>query len=298
MAKKSKLKSLDATPVRHRRTAVTSGDMSPNLDMPRAGDMSPAEDMATSNAARDADQTKAEELWRQAPTYPASGLLDIALAHLGETYVLGARAPMANVGWKGPWDCAEFVSWCHYQYAKILFGTRPTNDPMRADAYTGYWADQATIMRCAIPWEEAASIPGAVILRKPATGINGHIVFSDGLGGTIEAHSARRGVTRAQVSGRRWDCGILVPGIEYFRADTALPIQQPPTFVLRVTEPLMQGPNVTKVQTRLQALGFPVGAIDGKYGPQTAYAVELFQAAEGLVADGEVGDETRKALFG
>ena len=35
---------------------------------------------------------------------------------------------------------------------------------------------------------------------------------------------------------------------------------------------------------------------DGIYGPQTAHAVQQFQNAKGLVADGEVGPATFKAL--
>lgn len=302
MVKKNKMKSDDVAPARRRRMVEEDGDMGPAKDMLLAGDMKSADDMDSAQdmgriIARDAGHAQVVRSWPQVSACSAGDLLEVARKHIGEAYVLGARAPMANSGWKGPWDCAEFVSWCHYQYARILFGTRPRDDPMRADAYTGYWAEQAMATRCTIPWEEAASIPGAVLLRKPAAGINGHIVFADGSGGTVEAHSARRGVTQDKISGRRWDYGILVPGIEYFRADTALAEVRTPAFVLRVTRPLMRGPNIEEVQTRLEGLGYPVGAIDGKYGPQTAYAVELFQAAKGLVADGEVGDETRKALF-
>jgi N-acetylmuramoyl-L-alanine amidase len=39
--------------------------------------------------------------------------------HLGEPYILGARAPLANVKWSGPWDCVEPVSWCVYQATRI-----------------------------------------------------------------------------------------------------------------------------------------------------------------------------------
>ena len=71
--------------------------------------------------------------------------LNLGLNHIGEQYVLGARAPMGNANWRGPWDCAEFASWYVFQAPGILFGTQPQNDPVLADAYTGFWGDQAQI---------------------------------------------------------------------------------------------------------------------------------------------------------
>ena len=223
-------------------------------------------------------------------------LLRIARMHIGERYVLGARAPMANAGWSGPWDCAEFVSWCVFQASGILYGTRPRNDPMLADAFTGFWADQAQAGRHTIEVQEAAAIRGAAVLRKPASGLIGHIVLSDGKGGTVEAHSSMRGVIAGSLSARRWDCGILVPGIRYFRSEQTPQLDAPQGGILRLTMPLMRGPRIRALQARLRQLGFAAGAADGVYGPQTAHAVKLFQASKGLVADGEAGPATRAAL--
>lgn len=222
-------------------------------------------------------------------------VLAVARQHLGEAYVLGARAPMANPAWVGPWDCAEFVSWCVYRASKILFGTEPRHDPMLADAYTGYWFEQARAGGNMIDWREAAGIAGAAILRRPVGQQIGHIVLSDGRGGTIEAHSALFGVIAGSLSNRRWDCGILVPGIRYLRNE-ASPQVSAATDVVRLTQPLTQGDGIRVIQQRLAALGFMTGSIDGIFGPQTAHAVRSFQARQGLVADGEVGPLTRKAL--
>jgi hypothetical protein len=223
-------------------------------------------------------------------------ILRTAEAHLDEPYILGARAPMGNAKWKGPWDCAEFVSWCVFQTTGILFGTQPRSDAVLADAFTGFWFDQAREANATIPIETAVGIVGAILLRAPAPQAIGHIAFSDGTGGTVEAFNKNRGVIRSKAGGRRWDVGVLVPGVSYFQSDTPVLIEPPPSQVLRVTQPLMRGPLVRKVQRALADAGFNPGKVDGVYGPQVAHAVRDFQSTRDLVADGEVGPATLKAL--
>ncbi len=55
---------------------------------------------------------------------------------------------------------------------------------------------------------------------------------------------------------------------------------------------------VRGLQLRLRRLGFRPGPIDGLFGPLTQGAVERFQVARGLLADGVVGPHTRKPLVG
>ena len=88
---------------------------------------------------------------------------------------------------------------------------------------------------------------------------------------------------------------MLVPGIRYMRREAPLRLVGA-SGLIRLTQPLTRGDAVRAVQQRLIALGFMAGAIDDIYGPQTAHAVRAFQASEGLVADGEIGALTRKAL--
>lgn len=222
-------------------------------------------------------------------------IIRTAEAHLREPYILGARAPMGNSKWAGPWDCAEFVSWCVFQTTGILFGTKPRTDPVLADAFTGFWFDQARDEQAGIEIEAAVGIVGAVLLRAPTSQAIGHIAFSDGAGGTIEAFNKKHGVIRSKATGRRWDIGVLVPGVSYFQSDEPVPFE-PPVGVLRLTQPLTRGPLVKKVQRALIAAGFSPGKADGVYGPQTAHAVRDFQSTRDLVADGEVGSATLKAL--
>lgn len=223
-------------------------------------------------------------------------ILALARKHIGEPYVLGARAPMANADWKGPWDCAEFASWCLHQATDILFGVEPRHDPILADAYTGYWDRQARSSNAIIPVAQAANIAGAFILRIPSSGRTGHIVISDGQGGTVEAHSSNDGVIAGTLNERRWDYGILVPGIRYLTAASPVEISPPPPGILRFTQPMMHGKEVEKLQRKLARIGYNPGKIDGIFGLQTEAALAKFQEQLGLLVDGELGPISRKAL--
>src|SRR6185369_10371990 len=155
----------------------------------------------------------------------AQDIFDLAIRHVGEPYILGARAPMANAAWKGPWDCAEFASWCLFQATGVLFGVMPRNNPVTADAFSGFWIDQAIEANAVVPVELAARTVGAFVVRKPAPGKIGHIVFSDGRGGTVEAHGRADGVIRSTLANRRWDIGVIVPGVVAHAAPDLPPIK-------------------------------------------------------------------------
>jgi len=226
----------------------------------------------------------------------ARRLLQIARAHVGERYEFGAKVPKGNPEWHGPWDCAEFTSWCVYQATQKLFGCRPKNGhPDQVDAYTGWWAEDARKVGNEIAVSVAAATPGAFLLRVPEAGVNGHVVICAGDGKTVEAHSTKRGVIEGSVEGRRWTTGVLVPGITVSEPEAPEPPKRP-GFVLRVKTPRMKGEIVREVQRRLTKLGYSPGPIDGIYGGQTAAAVQAFQMAKRMLVDGEVGSATAKAL--
>jgi N-acetylmuramoyl-L-alanine amidase len=222
-------------------------------------------------------------------------IVKVALKHVGERYVFGSLAPMSNASWKGPWDCAEFASWCLFQSTGTLFGCRPRGAaPDTVDAYTGFWGEDAKKQKCVVPVDVAAATPGAFVLRLPQPGATGHIVISTGDGRTVEAMDHIHGVTRSTLHQRRWDLGIRAPGLASGNCDP-VPVTKSGTIV-RAGGASVPGTLVKAIQRALKALGLSPGPIDGVYGPQTVAAVRAFQVDKGLVPDGEVGPKTARAL--
>jgi len=226
-------------------------------------------------------------------------ILSIAQKHIGEIYQQGQPAPKDHPNYDGPWDCSEFASFCLYQASEILYGCENNSvHPSRADSYTGYWKRDANVLGTKIGVSEAASIPGAFILREPPdAGKQGHIAISDGAGGTVEAHSRQRGVDRFSIDGRRWSYGILVPQVQYETAAAhAYHVWHGPGFVVRTKDSPMKGKLIRKIQQSLKALGYNPGKIDGIYNRHTEAAVRAFQYRNDIAIDGEVGRDTAALL--
>jgi N-acetylmuramoyl-L-alanine amidase len=209
--------------------------------------------------------------------------------HVGEPYLLGALVHKDDAHYKGPWDCAEFVSWLYYQTFGILYG----GDTV--DSYSAYWNRDANNLGQIITIEEAKSTPGAAILRLAGNGEVGHIVVSDGNGGTVEAHSKDDGIINSVVDGRRWDMGVLVPGVTY-KPNPILPFRPPTIIIYRLTTPNMVSPEIGKIQAALNKRGFDTEGVDNIYGEHTFNAVKQFQYSVGLNPDGEVSALTAAEL--
>jgi lysozyme family protein len=226
-----------------------------------------------------------------------------AKAHLGEKYVLGAHAPLQNAKWQGPWDCAEYCSWLTYQTFGIIYGCGTTTLE-GADPYSGFWADDANSRGVKVSVAQAAATPGAFLIRLPVTKpqkLIGHVAIAIGDGQVYEAAGAQLGVRIGPIAGRRWDMGVLLPGVDYGNAPAPAPGVAPPggtslPLILRQQATPAFDDHVVELQAALQSRNFDPGHIDGQFGPATQAAVYGFQIAEGLVPDGEVGPQTGAAL--
>jgi len=221
-------------------------------------------------------------------------LFEKALTYKGLGYVLGVLVPKDNENYRGNFDCAEFASYVLYQVTGIPYGwANDKGSPHSADAYTGFFARDAEQLGIKISIDEAIHTPGAYLLRIGGDGLIGHIVFSDGKGGTMEANSTKYGLIQSTALGRRWSIGIKVPGVQYTTNEITQSHEQP--NIVYVTSPLMSGNEVVKIQQALLNKGYHI-IVDGKYGPATSAIVKTFQIAHQLVADGEVGSQTAAAL--
>lgn len=83
-------------------------------------------------------------------------------------------------------------------------------------------------------------------------------------------------------------------------ARTQAAVSAPAVAVETKTETIagasLEKPTTQEIQTALKNAGYYTGAIDGKKGPMTKKAIENFQKANNLKADGKVGPKTWDAL--
>lgn len=225
-------------------------------------------------------------------------IYDLGVTRVGCKYVLGALVPKNDPNYMGAFDCAEFASWLTFQVGNLLYGcdTHDISKAKTADAYTGWWNRDAKSIGKIITVKEAIGIKGAFLLRIGGDGLIGHIVVSDGNGGTVEANSTKYGCIKYTTNNRRFDIGILIPGFTYDEP-TAAQSEKPKGIVYRYTTPLMpKSDTVKRIQAALNAHGFSAGRVDGLFGRGTMNAVYAFQKTKGLTPDGEVYTNTANAL--
>ena len=79
-----------------------------------------------------------------------AAILDIAKRHLGQDYRFEPTPDYNNPNWPGPFDCAEYVSYCVYRAYEIPYGV--AKDPVKKyNAYSGYWQRDAKRQGTMIP---------------------------------------------------------------------------------------------------------------------------------------------------
>jgi peptidoglycan hydrolase-like protein with peptidoglycan-binding domain len=77
---------------------------------------------------------------------------------------------------------------------------------------------------------------------------------------------------------------------------TTAPAAEVKTEPLATLPSIPAKPTAMDIQTALKNAGYYAGKIDGKIGPMSKKAIEDFQKANGLTADGKVGPKTWAVL--
>jgi peptidoglycan hydrolase-like protein with peptidoglycan-binding domain len=115
-------------------------------------------------------------------------------------------------------------------------------------------------------------------------------VFGSRTHAAVIAFQLSRGITNDGAVGTETRAEISELGADGGLVD----LLDPDAAVLRPGE--ARGETVRLLQEWLTIAGFDPGEVDGVYGEATADAVAEFQTTVGLVADGKVGPNTRRAL--
>ena len=142
-------------------------------------------------------------------------------------------------------------------------------------------------------------IPGILLFKS------GHVGVYIGNGWAVEAQGYAYGVVKTQVSKRSWTEWARLPESMIDYGDSDISVTPDASLsaahklgdrVLKRTSPLMQGDDVAEMQTRLNAIGFDCGEVDGKFGKNTETGVKAFQTAARIEVDGKFGKLSLAAL--
>ncbi len=172
---------------------------------------------------------------------------------------------------------------------------------------------------------------GDLVFRRNAAGNVCHVGAYVGGGETVECYGRDVGVARRKLADKWSDCGRCPAFADKAAnatqdaaqsAGTEKAVNEPSGIEtgaaaaggeesagtaagrapgdLYLTSPPMRGEDVRKLQRRLLALGYDIGAsgADGVYGERTAAAVALLKKRAALVGGGPVADLPLRALLG
>ena len=117
-----------------------------------------------------------------------------------------------------------------------------------------------------------------------------HMAVYTGNGMAVESKGRDEGVVYRKVSEGSW---VVGGRLDWFEDD--IPVLTRNLYYRE--DDLMKGEDVRQCQERLNLKGFNCGSADGAFGKKTRDAVIAFQSANGLDADGIVGQKTWGKLW-
>ena len=191
------------------------------------------------------------------------------------------------------WDCNGLAEGLYKEYTGTDINTKARYN------YSGWCSVKGTglipvnkrVPGAAVFWgSKASSITHVAFLEKPVT--DGK---PEGDWYIIEARGIKYGVVRTKLNSRDPDFwGIMDKYFDY--GDTTN--TTPAAYKLgdRLLKKGAKGPDVSELQTWLTKFGYLNDQIDGDFGSKTKKAVEAFQKASGLTADGEYGKQSHATM--
>ena len=191
------------------------------------------------------------------------------------------------------WDCNGLAEGMYKDYTGTDINTKARYN------YSGWCSVKGTglipvnkrVPGAAVFWgSKASSITHVAYLEKPVTAGK-----PEGDWYIIEARGVSYGVVRTKLYSRDPDFwGIMDKYFDYENTE----ITTAPAYKLgdRTLKKGMKGSDVSELQTWLTKFGYLNDQIDGDFGSKTKKAVEAFQKANGLTADGEYGKQSHAAM--
>lgn len=122
--------------------------------------------------------------------------------------------------------------------------------------------------------------------------------FGTNTASAVYAFQKNNGLVRDAVAGEK-TLALMYSATAKPAAGTTTNADSTTSDTLNVAETLRRGDSsdaVKLMQQRLISLGYLSGTADGKFGVQTLKAIQAFQKANGLIADGVAGSKTLTAL--
>lgn len=239
----------------------------------------------------------------------ASGLVKYCEAQLGLPYWMGTYGQKATESlYKANkarlpayYTASDFAS----QYGKrvhdcvgLIKGYRWSDTPTSTPAYNALQdvAVSGLLAQCSKKGE-IASIPeqaGVCVF------MNGHVGVYIGNGYVIEARGHAYGVVKTKLSSRPWVQWGKPDWLTYDTAigETAKTEDKTITVSVKQLQQGSRGNAVKALQILLNGFGYNCGTADGVFGTKTLAALQKYQTAQGLSADGVCGPLTWAGLIG
>lgn len=232
------------------------------------------------------------------------GLANFAISKKGTPYVYGAKGSYgvftsSRLNSLTKLYPSTFTS-TYINKAKKYVGKVCTDCSGLISWYTGKIIGSSQMYSTAskrIPISKLNEVPIGAVLWK-----SGHVGVYIGNGKCVEAKGINYGTIESKVSATAWKYALLFDYIDYGKVSAPVATKQTnpyktPSLNVRKGQ---KGESVKWVQWELVEAGYnlkPYSGIDGDFGSGTQKLVKQFQQSCKLVADGIVGEKTRKAFI-